>query len=82
MAPGAEEHWIRVPMHRRVQSVSDAAGGVQRPEKAVLRDEGGADGAWVDGLEDGGEGRVEIESLIVPEVEEMHRKHIEAHRSR
>jgi len=78
VAPDAEEHWIRVPMHRRVQSVSDAAGGVQRPEKAVLRDDGGADEVWMDGLE----GRVEIESLIVPEVEEMHRKHIEAHRRR
>lgn len=80
VAPDAEEHWIRVPMHRRVQSVSDAAGGVQRPEKAVLRDDGGADEVWVDGFEDVGNGRVEIESLIVPEVEEMHRRHIKAYR--
>lgn len=82
VAPDAEEHWIWVPMHRRVQSVSDAAGGLQRPEKAVLRDEGQAGEAWMDGFEDVGEGRVEIESLIVPEVEAMHTKHIEAYRSK
>lgn len=80
VAPDAKEHWIRVPMHRRVQSVSDAAGGLQRPEKAVLRDDGGSDEAWMDGFEDVGEGSVEIESLIVPEVEEMHRKYIGAYR--
>ncbi len=63
VAPGREERWIRVPVHRRVKSVSgtrptiDAANNGNMPEQE-----------WMNGdLEQ------EIESLIVPEVAKMHR---------
>ena len=79
VAPEMEEWWIRVPVHRRVKSMSDAAGSIQRPQKAVLLGDGEGEGN-----EDGelGELEVEIESLIVPEVAEMHEKHIESHQGK
>lgn len=78
--PNKEEHWIRVPFHRRVKSMSEAAGVVQRPQKAVLRNEGGDKEDWED--VDRREGEVEIESLIVPEVVKMHEKRIQTHRGK
>ena len=63
VAPGQEERWIRVPVHRRVKSVSgprptmDAASNENMPEQEWMK----AD------LEQ------EIESLIIPEVAKMHR---------
>ena len=79
VAPEMEEWWIRVPVHRRVKSMSDAAGSIQRPQKAVLMGDGEGEGN-----EDGelGELEVEIESLIVPEVAEMHERHIERHQGK
>ena len=63
VAPEQEEWWIRVPVHRRVKSVSgtrptiDAVSNTDMPEQE-----------WMNGdLEQ------EIESLIVPEVARMHR---------
>ena len=62
ITPGNGERWIRVPVHRRVKSVSgtrptiDAASNGNIPEQA-----------WMNGdLEQ------EVESLIVPEVAKMH----------
>ena len=72
VAPNAEEHWIRVPMHRRVKSISDTA---QRPSKAALEDD-----TQESHDEDANEPDIEIESLIVPEVVEMHSKHIHTRR--
>lgn len=63
VAPEQEEWWIRVPVHRRIKSVSgtrptiDAVSNTDMPEQE-----------WMNGdLEQ------EIESLIVPEVARMHR---------
>lgn len=79
VAPDAEEHWIRVPLHRRVKSISD--GAMPRPSLGALEEDVDDDAQLVDVAEEMemGEGRVEIESLIVPEVEGMHGRHIKSH---
>ena len=74
VAPNAEEHWIRVPMHRRVKSVSGQDGILQRPSMAAL-----TNGAETETNDYADDTEVEIESLIVPEVTELHQKHIRAH---
>ncbi|KAI4251597.1 MAG: hypothetical protein LQ352_004758 [Teloschistes flavicans] len=67
VTPGDEEHWITVPMHRRVKSMSGVAGLLSRPTLASLR--GSKDPT--EELE-AREPEQEIESLIVPEVASMH----------
>lgn len=73
IAPNVPEHWIRVPMHRRIKSMSAASGGLQRPTLASLsqaaepKDDTSAE-----------EPELEIESLIVPEVSRMHEEFIGA----
>ncbi|KAL8818560.1 MAG: hypothetical protein Q9191_007915 [Dirinaria sp. TL-2023a] len=74
VAPGRKEYWIRVPLHRRVKSISDANPSTQRPTNATLVAE-----SQVSEIEGAGEPVIEIESLIVPEVASMHSKHIDAH---
>lgn len=73
IAPLAEEHWITVPMHRRVKSMSGVSGLVNRP---VLSASDEPD----DLLREMGtrEPEQEIESLIVPEVVSMHSIFIQA----
>ncbi|MCJ1407354.1 hypothetical protein MMC19_001425 [Ptychographa xylographoides] len=61
---GAGERWIRIPTHRRIKSIS-APFGVS--STANNHNEAFADSS-----------PLEIESLIVPEVADMHRHHIEA----
>ena len=63
VAPGREEHWIRVPVHRRIKSVS----GGNRPTMSALNDGNDREQEWMSG-----EGEQEIESMIVPEVARMH----------
>ena len=65
IAPNSEENWMRVPMHRRVKSISAGAGILERPSIASLRGEDLAQ-------EERAETELEIESLIVPEVAKMH----------
>ena len=63
VAPGREERWIRVPVHRRVKSVSG-----NRPTIDSLSNGNIPEQEWMNGdLEQ------EIESLIVPEVAILHR---------
>ena len=63
VAPGQEERWIRVPVHRRVKSVSG-----NRPKIDAIKHGDIPEQEWMNGdLEQ------EIESLIVPEVANMHR---------
>ena len=60
---GKGERWIRVPVHRRVKSVSGT-----RPTIDAMSNENMPEQEWMNGdLEQ------EIESLIVPEVAKMHR---------
>lgn len=62
------ERWIRVPRHRRKKSFGGVEANVGRSERErpMNPDEIPA-----------GEPELEIESLIIPAVEEMHDKHIE-----
>ena len=63
VAPGKEEWWIRVPVHRRVKSVSGTRPTLHAPSDGNMPEQ-----EWMNGdLEQ------EIESLIVPEVAKMHR---------
>jgi phosphopantothenate---cysteine ligase (ATP) len=72
IAPNSEEHWIRVPAHRRTKSVSAHSGGKERPSRATLSEAVIApDEAPTTDTE------VEIESLIVPEVAKLHGAFIE-----
>lgn len=73
IAPNSEENWIRVPMHRRIKSMSAATGIMERPNIATLT------GSNVVQDETSTiESELEIESLIVPEVADMHSRFIQA----
>ena len=71
IAPNVPEYWIRVPLHRRIKSVSGASGALERPSVASL-------GKASELEEDSSakEPELEIESLIVPEVARMHEEFI------
>ena len=73
IAPNSEENWIRVPMHRRIKSMSATAGLLARPNIATLT---GSD--LVQDETSMTESELEIESLIVPEVAVMHGCFIQA----
>lgn len=64
IAPNLEEKWIRVPMHRRVKSISAGAAAT-----LSLLSLGGSTGF---SQEENRQEETEIESLIVPEVARMH----------
>lgn len=63
VAPGKEARWISVPVHRRVKSVSGT-----RPVIDAVSNGNIPEQEWMNG-----DLMQEIESLIVPEVAEMHR---------
>lgn len=68
VSPGVEEQWIKIPLHRRTTSLSNLPesrkGGLEingnSPEREIR----------------GSKAPVEIESLIVPEVVQMHQRFI------
>lgn len=63
VAPGLGERWIRVPVHRRVKSVSGTRPIIDAMSNGNIEEQ-----EWMNGdLEQ------EIESLIVPEVTKLHR---------
>ncbi|KAI1379127.1 DFP-domain-containing protein [Hypoxylon crocopeplum] len=71
VAPGQEDQWIRVPINRRKKTLSGVedligAAGQKSAENQPL------DPATLPE----GEPEMEIESLIIPAVEELHSKHI------
>lgn len=65
--PSGEERWVRVPVHRRVKSVSGT-----RPTFTAMNDGNAAEQEWMSG-----EPEQEIESLIVPEVTQMHQIYVQ-----
>ncbi|KAI1490012.1 DNA/pantothenate metabolism flavoprotein [Biscogniauxia mediterranea] len=70
VAPGQKDRWIRVPMHRRKKSTT-LTGGVTAEEPAGNMP---LDPATLPE----GEPEIEIESLIIPAVEELHTRHVES----
>lgn len=72
VTPDAEEQWVTVPIHRRVKSMSGASGLLNRPTLASLKLTKPHE------IEvSTSEPEQEIESLIVPEVTELHTAFIE-----
>lgn len=77
VAPGQQDKWVRVPRTRRRKSASGNEGLV-----------GAADSEWVQDKPmdpatlPEGEPEMEIESLIVPAVQELHDKHVQESRAR
>ncbi|MCJ1473495.1 hypothetical protein MMC13_002146 [Lambiella insularis] len=69
IAPGLNERWIRVPSHRRTRSISAQS-------TKVLSTNNGDSADDKDDANAVEYSPLEIESLIVPEVAEMHRNHI------
>lgn len=74
VTPGAKDHWVRVPIARRKKTISGLEGLVGAAE-GVISEDRPIDPA----LLPEGEPEMEIESLIIPAVEELHTKHIEAY---
>lgn len=75
IAPKSEEHWIRVPMHRRIKSMSGTSGVLLRPSIVSLSEDN-VEQDEMSSTET--ETELEIESLIVPEVARMHEAFIKA----
>lgn len=67
VTPNAPAQWIRVPMHRRVPSRTQAATGPKVDVRKGSKDEQEIVN---------GEPEIEIESLIIPEVTKMHQRFI------
>lgn len=73
VAPGQPDKWIRVPRHRRKKSVTGNEAVVEERDTEAEVSEKPSDPS---DLPDG-EPELEIESLIIPAVEELHGRHIE-----
>ncbi|KAL8863672.1 MAG: hypothetical protein Q9178_000355 [Gyalolechia marmorata] len=73
VTPAAEERWIIVPMHRRVKSMSGVSPLMNRPNLASLAQSDEPTHELGKGAPE-----QEIESLIVPEVANMHTAFIES----
>lgn len=74
VTPGHQDRWVRVPISKRKKTIS----GLESLVGAA--DEGFADDQPIDPkLLPEGEPTMEIESLIIPAVEELHAKHIETY---
>ena len=65
VAPDGEKHWITVPVHRRVKSVTGTRPNLSAKDWQTTEQE------WLRG-----EQELEIESLIVPEVVKIHKTFI------
>lgn len=74
ITPDEEENWIRVPRHRRTKSISGIVEEVGLAARKKREQEDASNG---DGEEVQAESEMEIESLIVPEVADMHLQFIQ-----
>ncbi|KAI1343400.1 DNA/pantothenate metabolism flavoprotein [Xylariaceae sp. FL0016] len=77
VAPGQEDNWIRVPIHRRKKTLSGAEELVGASEREKRRNE-----PLDPKMLPEGEPEMEIESLIIPAVEELHSKHLKSFTAR
>ncbi|KAL7621461.1 Phosphopantothenate--cysteine ligase cab2 [Parahypoxylon ruwenzoriense] len=73
VAPGQKDRWIRVPFNRRKKTLSGAEELIGAAERDKI---GEADEPLDPATLPDGEPELEIESLIIPAVEELHSKHI------
>jgi phosphopantothenate-cysteine ligase len=76
VAPGQKDRWIRVPRHRRKKSISGIAELVGIAEKESDADDKPLDPKNLPDKDP----EMEIESLIIPAVEEMHTSYIAKYR--
>ncbi|KAI1803720.1 DFP-domain-containing protein [Daldinia bambusicola] len=74
VSPGREDAWIRVPFNRRKKTASSGGGGVA--DEGKTGESGGNNKPLDPATLPEGEPEIEIESLIIPAVEELHSKHI------
>lgn len=77
VTPNQPDRWVRVPIARRKKTISGIEGLVGAADEAF-----GEDRPIDPKLLPEGEPEMEIESLIIPAVEELHAKHIEAYGKR
>jgi phosphopantothenate---cysteine ligase (ATP) len=89
VAPGRPDHWIRVPLGRRKKTISGLEHLVGSAENGAEDGQGGASN--LDKTRDAADRpldpaslpehgpELEIESLIIPAVEDLHSQHIAAH---
>jgi len=94
VAPGQRDRWVRVPIARRKKTISGVehlVGASELGGSSSGSGDGGGGGADVDMEAEkpldpatlpATEPEMEIECLIVPAVEELHTKHIQAMRSK
>lgn len=75
VSPGEKEKWLRIPSHRRVQSMSAPSADFRKALISSVMDAG--DAASASAMENT---PIEIESLIVPEVVKLHGHRIKAAR--
>jgi phosphopantothenate-cysteine ligase len=73
VAPGRQDRWVRVPISRRKKTISGLEGLVGAADDGF-----GEDKPIDPALLPEGEPEMEIESLIIPAVEELHTGHIQA----
>ncbi|TPX17264.1 uncharacterized protein E0L32_012272 [Thyridium curvatum] len=73
VAPGSPDRWIRVPMGRRKGTISGLEQLVGAADKNWTAEDQPMDPAQLPE----GDPEMEIESLIIPAVEELHSKHVQ-----
>ncbi|CAJ2503450.1 Uu.00g108440.m01.CDS01 [Anthostomella pinea] len=75
---GRDDRWIRVPINRRKKTISGAEELVGAAERDRSTGGGGSNRPLDPATLPEGEPEMEIESLIIPAVEEWHSKHVES----
>ncbi|KAI8626996.1 DFP-domain-containing protein [Xylariaceae sp. FL1651] len=83
VSPGRSDQWIRVPIARRKKTLSgsgveDLIGVAERNESGMVTEENISNEPMDPATLPEGEPEMEIESLIIPAVQELHTKHIES----
>ena len=78
VAPNRPDRWIRVPISRRKKTISGIENLVGAAERASTNQDQPLDPKTLPE----GEPEMEIESLIIPAVEELHAQHIQSYKNK
>jgi phosphopantothenate---cysteine ligase (ATP) len=78
VAPGRPDRWIRVPIHRRKKTISGLEHLVGTADRGWTGEDRPMDPATLPE----GEPEMEIESLIIPAVEELHSQHVRSYQTK